>query len=151
MTLLISITRIRLSVLCSSVAVLLSTSVHCKDISSQSIGILLLAKCPDAVSSHRKLKKLKLIIMRKTNKKLPAACCQFSVTACGPGKGRDHCSRIYAPVSMVTCACFCRSVYYRNIMTHYTVGLFAQFLRLSIRKSKAFKLLVELTKAVFLK
>lgn len=61
--------------LCFSVAVLLSAYVHRKDICSQPTGIILLVKCSDAVSSHRKLKKLKLIIMRKTNTKLPAACC----------------------------------------------------------------------------
>jgi len=59
---------------CLSVAVLLSVYVHRKDICSQPTGIMLLAKSSDAVSSHRKLKKLNLIIMRKTNPKLPAAC-----------------------------------------------------------------------------
>lgn len=42
------------------------------------------------------------------------------LTACGPGKVRDHGTRIYAPVSMVTCAWFCSSVYYRKVMTHIT-------------------------------
>lgn len=57
------------------VAVLLSAYVHRKDICSRTTGTMLLVQCSDAVSSHRKLKKLKLIIMRKTNRKLPAACC----------------------------------------------------------------------------
>lgn len=102
------------------VAALLSVYDHCKDICSQTTGIVLLIKCSDAVSSHRKLKKLKLIIMRKRNLKLPAACCWLGVTACGPGKVRDHGTGIYAPVSMVTCVWFYWSVYYRKVMTHIT-------------------------------
>lgn len=86
----------------------------------QPTGNMLLVKRSYAVSSHRKFKKLQLIIMRKTKTKLPAACCWLGVAACGPGKVRDRGTGIYAPVSMVTGAWFWWSVYYRKVMTHIT-------------------------------
>lgn len=127
-----------------SVAVLLSTYVHRKDICSQPSGIMLLVKCSDAVSSHRKLKKLQLIIMRKTNMKLPAACCELGVTACGPGKVRDRGTRIYAPVSMVTCAWFCWSVYYRKVMTHITQWGFLHYFCIRVLENQRHFKLVNL-------